>query len=151
MEENITRIAVRLIIIKSNKLLVVSNDRDGFLYFPGGKTEFRESVIDAASREVREEMGEDVEFNFKKLLYVVDFISQKNLKHKLELFILGDINKFEELEGKTDPEHDGNDHFTWVDISKLPSGLKPEKIVEVIAKDYLSNFSNIESNYFITE
>lgn len=100
-----------------------------------------ESVIDGAKRELKEELGDDVEFEFKKILFIREFLEKDKGKHSLELFILGDINKDQELEGRLDPEHE-NDFWwtTWLDLKNLPSNLYPEKLAKKIAQDYKKGF-----------
>lgn len=55
-EKMITRIAVRALILKNDKLLMVSNNK-GDIKFPGGGVEPNESYNIAIKREVKEETG----------------------------------------------------------------------------------------------
>ena len=51
------------------------------------------------------------------------------------------MNKFEELEGKIDPEHDNGQFWsTWLDLDNLPSNLYPEILAKRIAEDYKNDF-----------
>lgn len=128
-DTNITpqiKVRVRTVCIHKNKVLLVINDRDNFSYIPGGKLEPFESIPDCAKREIKEELGEATEFTFKKVLWISEFQDRKRNIHSVELFILGTLNKFEELQGLHDPEHNGEDHFEWVEIDNLPKDLKPE-------------------------
>src|SRR3990170_8624178 len=91
-------IRVRLVIIKENKLLVYYTKKDNFYFYIGGKLEHGETLEQGWTREIKEECGEDAVFTFKKILYIRDFIKQD--EHNLELYILGDLNKFKEIEGR---------------------------------------------------
>ena len=49
----------------------------------------------------------------------------------MELYVLGDIDKFDELEGLKDPEFGDNHWQTWVDLSKLEGlDVRPKKLVK---------------------
>jgi hypothetical protein len=57
------------------------------------------------------------------------------------LFILGDVNKFEELEQCLDPQHpDGQVCSTWLDLNNLPDNLLPKGITKILLTDYKNNF-----------
>jgi len=142
-EEESKRIHIRLrcVIIHGDKLLVSYTKDHDFFFFPGGHMIWGESVSEGCKREIKEELGDDVEFEFKKILYITEFIEKEKGKHSHELFILGDVNKHEELEGKIDPEHpDGHWWTTWLDLNNLPSNLYPEILAKRIAKEYKNGF-----------
>jgi len=128
------------VIIKHAKLLAYYTQKDDFYFYIGGKLEFGETIKEGWRREVKEELGNDVEFTFKKILYIRDYIVPENSEHSLELFILGDINKFEELEGRPDPEFDGKKWPTWLDINNLPENLYPKPLSQKLLKDYKTGF-----------
>src|SRR5688572_14657431 len=109
-------IRLRLINIKEGKVLLMYDSVDDYYFYAGGKLEYGETVEEGAQREIKEECGEDTTFTFKKVLYIRDFIVPKKDIHSLELFILGDIDKFEELEKRKDPEFEGKKWLTWVDM-----------------------------------
>jgi ADP-ribose pyrophosphatase YjhB (NUDIX family) len=52
---------VGAIIVHDGRLLVERNLKDGYCFVPGGRVEYGESSIEALARELREELGEDVE------------------------------------------------------------------------------------------
>lgn len=126
MNEHKTEIAVRIITINKGKVLLISNDRDNFYYFIGGKIQFGETIESCAKREINEETGLEVELKTEKLLYIQELIIKQKEKHKIEFFILASINKSDELEGIMDPAHNGTDHLTWKDITQLPQKLIPK-------------------------
>ena len=55
------------IIIKDNKVLLVYEKRRNFWGFPKGHMEDGENEIETALREVKEEVGLDVEINIEKI------------------------------------------------------------------------------------
>lgn len=108
---------------------------------PGGHMEWGENVVEGCQREIREELGEDVEFDFKKVLYIREYFEKDKDRQNLELFILGNVNKFEELEGKLDPEHeDGSLWTTWLDLSNLPENIFPQLLAKRIVEEYKKDF-----------
>lgn len=136
-------IRLRCVIVHGDKLLASYSKEHDFYFFPGGHMNWGESIVEGAKREIKEEMGEDVEFEFKKILYIREFLEREKGKHSLELFILGDVNKFEELEGKIDPEHDNGEWWsTWLDLRDLPKNLLPGPLAQKIAEDFKSGFPN---------
>ena len=134
------KIRLRLVIIKNEKLLAYYDSMDNYYFYIGGKLEFGETLEEGWTREIREELGEDVVFTFKKILYVRDFIIKEEDEHSLELFILGDINKFAEIEGRPDPEFEGKKWPTWLDINNLPDSLLPKALSPKLLRDYKDGF-----------
>ena len=134
------KIRLRLVIIKKEKLLAYYDSVEDFYFYIGGKLEYGETIEDGWKREIAEELGDDVLFTFKKILYVRDYIVSENNEHSLELFISGDINKFEEIEGKPDPEFDGKKWPIWLPINKLPDNLYPKPLSKKLLEDYKAGF-----------
>jgi hypothetical protein len=123
MENHKINIRLRLIIIKNEKLLTSYTKKHDFYFYIGGHMELGETV--------------------KKVLYIRDFFDPDNGEQNVELFILGDINKFEELEGKLDPQHkDGSMCLTWLDINNLPVNLYPKSLSIKLLKDHKNGFPN---------
>lgn len=129
---------VRLVIIKKGKLLVSYTSKEDFYFYIGGKIEFGETIEEACKREVAEECGEDVTFSFNKILYIRDYIKED--EHSIEFYILGDINKFLEVEGKIDPEYPESHTQNWIDMKDLPGNLFPKSLTEILLRDYQKGF-----------
>lgn len=139
--ENKLKVRARLVVIKEGKLLVTYDSKDDFYFYMGGKLEFGETLIDGCKREVREECGENVNFEFGKILYVRDFILPEENEHSLELFILGQVDaSVESLEKKVDDEFDGHKWLTWLDLDSLPPNLKPASLTTKLLEDYRNGF-----------
>ena len=138
-------VRLRMIIIKNGKVLVTHNKTKNYFYYIGGHLEYGETILDGCIREIKEECGADTEFTFQKILYIRDHLL--NIKdhgqdeHSVELFILGDVNKFEELEECLDPQHpDGQVCSTWLDLNNLPDNLLPKNLTPILLADYQNNF-----------
>lgn len=143
MDEHKLNVRLRMIIIKEGKLLASYTKNRDFYYYVGGHLEYGETVLEGCEREVREECGEETSFSLKKILYVRDFFDPDNGEQNVELFILGDINKFKELEHKLDPQHeDGKVWLTWLDIQNLPDNLFPKSLSKKLLEDYKKDFPN---------
>ena len=140
MSENKLQIRLRLIIIKDDKLLTSYTKKHDFYFYVGGHMEYGETVLEGCKREIIEECGEGTDFNLQKVLYIRDFFDKDNNEQNVELFILGDINKFDELEHRLDPQHlDGSMWLTWLDINDLPDNLYPKQL----SKNYLKIIKTI--------
>jgi len=141
MIEQKMKARVRLIIIKNNKILLSYTKDENFYFYIGGKVKFGETIKDACIREVQEECKAN--FIFKKILYIRDFILPEIDEHSIEFFILGEVDKFEEIEGIKDEEFDGKHWQTWVDINKLSQiNIKPKTLTEKILASYKNGFSD---------
>lgn len=131
---------VRLVVVKNNKLLLSYTSDGNFYFYIGGKMEFGETLKEACEREIKEECGENVNFTFKKILYVRDYIKPAEDEHSVEFYILGDIDRFEEIEGKIDPEYEESHHQTWVDLNNLPDNILPKTLTSILLDDYKNGF-----------
>ena len=143
MTDNKLQIRLRLIIIKQGKLLTSYTKKHDFYFYVGGHMEYGETVLEGCKREIIEECGGDTEFNLIKVLYIRDFFDKDHDEQNVELFILGDINKYEGLEHKLDSQHtDGSMWLTWLDINNLPNNLFPKPLSKKLLEDYKNNFPN---------
>ncbi len=142
MENHKINVRLRLIVIKNDKLLVQYRQKYDFFHYIGGHLEYGETILEGCIRETAEEC-DGANFEFKKVLYVRDFIMPEDNEHSVELFILGDINKYEEVEHLLDPEHsDGSVWCTWLDMNNLPNNLLPKELTPKLINDYKNNFPN---------
>jgi ADP-ribose pyrophosphatase YjhB (NUDIX family) len=136
-------IRLRLVIIKNGKLLTSYTKNHDFYFYIGGHLESGETVEEGCKREIAEECGNGTDFVLKKILYLRDFFDPDNGEQNVELYILGEINKFEELEHKLDSQHvDGSMWLTWLDINNLPDNLLPKPLSRILLENYKKNFPN---------
>ena len=140
MENHLINVRLRIVVVKNGKVLVQYRQKLDYFHYIGGHLEYGETIIEGCLREVVEECCE-AKFKFKKILYIRDFIVPEENEHSVELFILGDIEKFEELEHFFDPQHpDGSVWCTWLDINNLPDNLYPRQLSPKLLNDYKSGF-----------
>lgn len=142
MDEVVKKIKprVRLVIIKNKKILM-SHVKDGdFYFFIGGKMEYGETLKHACEREIEEECK--AKFTFKKILYIRDYIKPEENEHSLEIFVLGDIDKFEEIDGMVDGEYKDTHREMWLSLDRLEKyNIKPKSLVKRIIGDYKNGFN----------
>lgn len=118
---------------------------EDFYFFIGGKMEYGETLKEACIREVQEECKAN--FKLEKILYIRDYIKPEIDEHSIEIYIKGDIDKFEEVEGMLDDEFDGNHWQTWISLNKLKDlDVRPKKLINKLIKDYRSGF-NVQASY----
>ena len=137
------RVISRVVIYnpEKEKLILARNKNAKFWYAPGGGWEFaEENILEAGKREVKEEVGIDIEI--KRLLYVQEFQESKEQKY-FETFWLA------EYKGKIDPSHIDLDPNGAVEEIKEFSkeelqGLKvfPDRLKNT----FWENIKNIEKN-----
>lgn len=140
-EDKKIKVRVRLVIIKNDKILLSYNQEDGYYFYIGGKVEFGETLREACVREIAEECG-GAKFTFQKILYIRDFIHPEENEHSVEFYILGEIDRFEEIDGFKDKEFEGRHWQTWVALKKLAEiDIKPETLTSQLLKDYQNDFS----------
>lgn len=141
-------VRVRLVIIKNGKVLLNYTEHGNFYFYTGGHLEFGETLPEACERETMEETG--AKFTFRKILYIRDFIYPEENEHSVEFYILGDIDKYEELEGLVDPESikkGWKSWQSWIDIEKLKdTNVKPKSLTEMLIADYKNGFA-FETKY----
>ena len=141
MDEHVLNVRLRLVIIKEDKLLTEYNREKDFYFYIGGHLEYGETILEGCEREVKEECGEGTKFKLEKVLYVRDFFDPDNGEQNVELFILGDIDKFAELEHHLDPQHpEGHMWLTWQEMENLPENLFPKPLTKKLVRDYQNGF-----------
>ena len=148
MDDKKINVRVRLVIIKNGKILLHFTENGKFYFYTGGHLEFGETIKQACEREAMEETGAN--FTFKKILYIRDFIHPEDGEHSVEFFILGDLDKFEEIEGLHDPqsvEKGWKSWQNWIDLEKLKEiNVKPKTLTRILLEDYKNRFTS-ETRY----
>ena len=96
-------VAVRTLVLRDEQVLLVGHKSTGtekvWWMAPGGLVHAGESALDAASREVKEETGLEVEID--RLIYWLEWIWERS--HCVELYFLGTVAGGT-LAAGTDPE-----------------------------------------------
>lgn len=147
VEKNKVKVRLRLLIVKDNKILLTHTFKGDnllfgdYYFYIGGKLEFGETIESGCKREIKEECGENTEFKMEKVLYIRDFIPKENPEeHSVELFILGTINKFEELDNVPEKDHPDQKRMEWKKIECLPRNLYPQELTPILIADFKEGF-----------
>ncbi|MFA6533731.1 MAG: NUDIX domain-containing protein [Patescibacteria group bacterium] len=117
-QPNFVTIASGPVIIKDGKVLLDKHG-DDFWKFPGGAVESGNSFEENAKREVKEELGVEVELKGEP--YIISFTREKDGKEELVILIhyLAEIISGEPQAGQDVVE------FGWHDVNSLPADCAP--------------------------
>jgi ADP-ribose pyrophosphatase YjhB (NUDIX family) len=139
------------IALDKNRVLLHKAEKDDFWALPGGHVELREQAEDALKREMKEEIG--VEIQVKRLVWVVEnfFEYEDTPYHELGLYFLIDLPSDSNLYDKNEPfigyEEGVKLIFQWHSLNDLENtplyptflqkGLKsiPENIEHIVHID----------------
>lgn len=114
---------IAAVIENQGKILLQRSDKDTFWALPGGHAELMETAQETLQREMREELGAEIQID--RLLWVVEnfFTDQKHTVHELGLYFLSHLpadspylnsdGPFECLEN-ADPTRQVKITFQWV-------------------------------------
>jgi len=80
MKKEAVGVRLRIITVKSEKVLLTYDSEGDFFFYVGGRLEYGETIEEGAKREIREECGEDTTFAISKIL-----INLKNLREEKTL------------------------------------------------------------------
>jgi 8-oxo-dGTP diphosphatase len=118
MEKNQTwKICICGVIKKENKFLIVKRRSDdpnnaGFWEFPSGKVDFGESLNEALSRELLEEIGNSFSEKETRLIGTSEYIIEKNDSKRYTIQINYLIEIEQEIQIELSEEHT---KFDWAD------------------------------------
>jgi ADP-ribose pyrophosphatase YjhB (NUDIX family) len=108
--------------IQNGRILLDRNSRNSYWVLPGGHPEMMESMTDALRREVREEIGVDVEV--VRLLWIMENFFHKNKDiHELSFYFQIQLPPASPLLASDGPfygkEHDYTLTFQWYPIDEV--------------------------------
>ena len=117
--EGVINIRVGAIITKDNHVLMVRNNRDNFFYYVGGRIQFGETAEQAVKREVREELGFEMEidrlgFICEAYFYGTIGDKQERLIYEPAFYFYMIVPDDFELESKTFLEDGSPEYLEWV-------------------------------------
>lgn len=140
MSDQKIKIRIRAVIIQNDHILLAYHPERDFHFYIGGKMEFGETIVDAFNREIKEECAGSVEPKFIKILYIGEFLQPENGEHSLEFFVLGEIDKFKEVEQELKTDYDSHVFIKWVPLANLPANLKPSSLTPRLLADWQKGF-----------
>lgn len=137
IDDGILNIRVGAIIMKDNKILMVGNDKDKFLYSVGGRIKFGETAEEAVIREVFEETGHKLEIDRLGFVHENFFHAKfdkntegKKLFHEISLFFYMKTPKYFEPVCKSFSGLGNKEKLMWIspktDYTIYPEFFKTE-------------------------
>ena len=116
---------VGAIAVHDDRLLVEYNVRHGYCFVPGGRVEYGESAAEALARELREELGEEVEVG--RLVLVTDnfFWEDNQPMQEVALYFLATFppgSKTPERRGVFEGAEAGT-HFQWIRLDEVEEAI----------------------------
>lgn len=134
---------------KKNILINKKNDFSDWWVLPGGRVELMENSKEAIVRELKEELGVDI--NLKRLLLLSEsfFKIRDRIYHEIGLYYLceieGDISIYNNREQFYGVEGE-SDLFNWIEIDKLDTiNFEPDFLKQII-KNIPNEIIHIISN-----
>jgi ADP-ribose pyrophosphatase YjhB (NUDIX family) len=126
------RIIARALIFQGDRVLLAQDLKHGHHFPPGGGVEFGESVTDALTREVQEELEWDVRPSHFVGCLEHSWQGKRN-SFEINFYFVCEIVKGESAEPRSREDHLRSE---WIEISKLPTlRIFPKDLLpELIAK-----------------
>lgn len=113
---------VGAIIINDGNILVVKNHKSTYFYSVGGRVHFNETCEEAVKREVKEEMGIDMEID-RAVFFHEQFFDEKDSKehfHELSIYYLMKMTeKIKDIICSSKTENDIKEELIWLSIEEL--------------------------------
>ena len=124
---------------KTKILLFRVEDGRDYYMLPGGRIEFFEDSKSAIAREVREELGYELDFD---LCYVQEnFIKKKKKKIMQYCFCYKATYKNEIKDNIFKCKDNDNQQFYWVDINEISKyKIYPESTYKLLGSDKIKHF-----------
>ena len=137
------------IIIHNNKVLLHKNINEDHYALLGGRVEIGENSEDTIKREIKEELGKDIEIT-GYVTTIENFFEMKKSKFH-EIMFIYEVEFVEEQDKKIDYDLknvEGKEYlkYEWVDIDKLEEYNLCPKVVKEILKEgkYQAHMINID-------
>ena len=124
---------------KSKILLFKVDDNRDFYLLPGGRIEYYEDSLTAIKREIKEELGFDIEFSLCSIQE--NFIVKDNKKITQYCFCYRGVYNGEIKQDKFVCKDNDKQYFYWVDVDKLSSyNLLPKSTFKLLDSNNLEHF-----------
>ena len=82
-------ITLKLIIRSGNKILLLRRKRKVY-EFPGGRMNFLETIEDALTREIKEELGTKIQMK-SRLFHIWNYVSKNKRRHSVMIYFICSI------------------------------------------------------------
>ena len=126
------------VMIHNGKILVHRNVNSDHYALIGGRVEIGENSADTIKREIKEELGKDIEIT-GYISTIENFFELKDLKYHEIMFVYKaefcdeEDKKIEHAMENVEEGGESDIHYEWIDINDLEKcHLKPQKIIDVI-------------------
>ena len=113
---------VGAIIIKNGKILVVKNEKSTYYYSVGGRVQFGETTREAVKREVKEELGIELEIDRPVFFHeqFFDEVDSKEHFHEISLYyLMKQPSEDQELVCTSVSETGNKEILCWLPIDQL--------------------------------
>lgn len=142
LEEYILNIRAAVVIIHNDKILVHRNINSNHYALVGGRVELGEDSIATVKREVKEEMGKEIEI-IGYISTVENFFTMDGKKyHEIEFVYLAEFKEGKDkLIQDTIKNIEGKDYlqYEWIERSKIDQiPLMPVKMQSILKKEKYS-------------
>jgi len=112
---------VGAIIVRDNKILMVKNNRSPHYYSVGGRVKFGESSREALTRELNEEIGQELEIGDLAIVQesFFEYGETKEKYHEVCFFYYVDYDENNPIEGTSFIDNGELEFLEWLDMDKL--------------------------------
>ena len=118
LDHALYQVATKALLFKNDKLLLLS-EANGTYDFAGGRidsTEFEIPLSEALSREIREELGDEIQYELGDIAFVTKRFYVDNTGFKHHIIALYFTAKYTGGDIKLSDEHA---HFSWVNPTEI--------------------------------
>ncbi len=141
VDEYILNIRAAGIIMHNNKILAHRNIKSDHYALLGGRVQIGENSEDTVKREIKEELGKEIEI-IGYISTIENFFEMKGSKYHEIMFVykVEFVNEDDKKKQETLNNVEGKDYiiYEWLDIDKLNSyPLRPNIIKEVLRSNNL--------------
>lgn len=138
------------IIKEDDKYLIMQIEGSSYYMIPGGHVELGENSKEAIIREIKEEVGVDIDIESLKLFcYQENFYTKNNIReHWIENYYIVKIKEKLEINNWSIEENDKGVlktlHFKWVTLEELKEiDLRPVTIKNLLIDEKTNSFNHI--------
>lgn len=122
LDDGVVNIRVGALIVKDDKILLSTNDRDDYYYTVGGRVKLNETSYEAIIREVYEELGIKMEVDRLAIVNENFFvgtvgIKENNVVHEICFYYYMKVNEDFHIDYDNREENSLNERYEWISIN----------------------------------